>query len=168
MKPDGQDLHWYLKRIQHFEEFMHRVHLLGLVGYYKFMLPYISLFIDLILKEILNSSQIRLSIVYLCNILDLKMQLNLLLCVQKSNKNPWYSIQTFFVAYDANIQFALLFSYTTQAIDVYKFINGVAPNLVYLILNQSWVFVLLISYSQYFYTIRTFLSFYNNNGVTLG
>ena len=55
------------------------------------------------------------------------MQLNSFLCVQKRNKNPWYSIQNFLIAYDA-IVFGL---HTTQAIVGYKFIYSVVPNLVY-------------------------------------
>ena len=45
--------------------------------------------------------QIRLRIAYLRNCLDPKTQLNYFLCVLKRNKNSWYSIPNFFIAYDA-------------------------------------------------------------------
>ena len=74
---------------------------------------------------------------YLRNFVDLKTQLNSFLCVQKHNKNPWYSIPNFFVAYDAIVFSLGLSFFASQVVVGYKFIHGVAPNLVNLIVNQS-------------------------------
>ena len=67
----------------------------------------------------------------------LYMQLNSFLCVQKRNKNPGYSIGNFFVAYDAIVFSFLLSFFASQAVAGYKFIDDMAPNLVYSIVNQS-------------------------------
>ena len=58
------------------------------------------------------------------------MRLNSFLCVQKSNKNPLYSNLNFFVAYDAIVFRLRLLFFASQAVVRYKFIHGVAPNLV--------------------------------------
>ena len=57
--------------------------------------------------------------------------IRLFLCVQKRNKNPWYSISNFFVAYDAIVFCLRLLFFASQAVVGYKFIHGVALNLVY-------------------------------------
>ena len=92
---------------------------------------------------------------YLRNFVDLRTQLNSFLCVQKRNKNPWYSILNFFVAYDAIVFNLRLSFFASQAVVENKFIHGVVPNLVKLQTSPG-TFLSLFSYTQYLhdYDIR--------------
>ena len=96
----------------------------------------------------------------------MKTQLNSYLCVQKRNKNPWYSIPNFLVAYDAKVSSFRLLFFASQAVVGYKFIDDVAPNLVLLncksVQEHSWRCLAIPN----IYRITTFVSLYSNNGVT--
>ena len=107
--------------------------------------------------------QIRLRIAYLRNCLDPKTQLNYFLCVQKRNKNSWYSIPNFFIAYDAlRLPF---FVYNTGNYRVQiNTRHGAKSSILNCKPVQEHSYRCLAVPN--IYTITTFISLYDNNGET--
>ena len=91
------------------------------------------------------------------NFLEPKMQLKSFLCVQKPNKNTWYSIPNFFIAYDAIVfRLQLPFLHTTQAI-----VGAKSSILNCKPVQEHSSRCLAIPNT---YTITTFISLYDNKG----
>ena len=89
--------------------------------------------------------------------LGTKTQLKLFLCVQKCNKNSWYSILNFFIAYDAIVfGLQLPFLHTTQAV-----VGAKSSILNCKPVQEHSSRYLAIPNT---YTITTFISLYDNKG----